>query len=227
VKNEALKRLWTGTLYILYPPRCGGCDRRDTLFCERCRKQVVAPSPGTVVVPNIEEVFCAGMFGGVLRAAIHKLKYESDSPLAELLGGLIVEALAPTRLPRTLQQDPPTLVPVPLHPQREKSRGYNQCALLAEEVARETGWLLDNSLHRVRPTKSQVGLHMEERRQNVAGAFEWRGGKAPENVLLVDDVCTTGATLAECARALRKAGVGRVFAAAVARAAMHGPHADL
>src|SRR5688500_5475998 len=167
--RETLKRLWNGALYILYPPRCGGCERRDTLFCERCRKQVKSPSLGTVVVPNVEEVFCAGMFGGTLRAAIHKLKYESDAPLAEPLGGLIAEALAPKNLPRTLQEKPPTLVPVPLHPEREKSRGYNQCALLAEEVARKTGWTLDGSLHRVRPTKSQVGLHMEERKRNVAG----------------------------------------------------------
>jgi ComF family protein len=178
------------------------------------------------LVPNVDEVFCAGMFTGALRAAIHKLKYESDAPLAEPLGGLIAEALAPKHLTKALKEGPPILVPVPLHPERERSRGYNQCALLADEVAQKTGWPLDGSLHRVRPTKSQVGLHMEARKLNVAGAFQWRAGTAPEHVVLVDDVCTTGATLAECAYALRKAGVKHVFAAAVAKAAVQGPHTD-
>jgi ComF family protein len=166
------------------------------------------------------------MFGGTLRLAIHRFKYESDTPLAEPLGGLIGAILKPDILPLALMNKPPTLVPVPLHRDREKSRGYNQGALLAEEVARHTGWTLEPGLRRVRPTRSQVGLHMEERKRNVADAFVWQGGQVPEGVMLVDDVCTTGATLAECAYALRKIGVKQVYAAAVAKAAMQGRHTD-
>jgi ComF family protein len=179
------------------------------------------------MVPNVDEVFCAGIFSGTLRLAIHKFKYQSDTPLAEPLGGLITGTLQPDGLPQALREKPPTLVPVPLHREREKTRGYNQCALLAEQVARHGGWALEHGLHRVKPTKSQVGLDMEARKQNVADAFEWQGNQAPEVVMLVDDVCTTGATLAECAHALRKAGVRRVYAATVAKADTLGPHTDL
>ena len=187
---------------------------------------MVAPSLGTVSVPGVDQTFCAGTFRGPVRAAIHKLKYESDTPLAAPLGKLVAGALSPDKLPKALRDEPPTLVPVPLHKERERSRGYNQCALLTEEIARLTGWPLDTGLARIKPTKSQVGLHTEQRKENVAGAFLWQGRNLPERVMLVDDVCTTGVTLAECALALREAGVKRVYAAVVAKTIGEGPRAD-
>ncbi len=117
------------------------------------------------------------------------------------------------------------LLAVPLHCVREKQRGYNQAVLLAQELEEVTGWSLATCLTRVRVTKAQVGLDAMARQKNVAGAFEWIGGPVPEQVVLVDDVCTTGATLTECARVMREAGVKRVYAAIVAKAVPVGPQA--
>jgi ComF family protein len=213
-------------LELLYPPRCGGCDRRGELFCTRCKAAIVTPSAGTIIVPGIDEVFCVGMFAGPLREAVHKFKYESDTPLAMVLGELMEDTLSDENLPKRLREVPPTLVPVPLHYRRERQRGYNQCALLSEVIAGKTGWETRRDLVRVKITRAQVGLSGKERTLNVEDAFAWNSATVPPHVMLVDDVCTTGATLAECAAAIKKAGGVRVYAAVVARATISGPHSD-
>ena len=100
---------------------------------------------------------------------------------------------------------------VPLHPIRLKERGFNQAERLARILARRLALPLVDGLRRVRPTGHQVGLTEAERRQNVAGAFAWIGPRPPAGLGLVDDVCTTGATLTAAARAILEAG-GRVEA---------------
>jgi ComF family protein len=97
-------------------------------------------------------------------------------------------------------------------------RGFNQSELLAEELSRITGWRVELGLLRVRDTASQVGLSARQRRDNVAGAFDCAHEPIPPTVILVDDVCTTGATLAECAAALRAKGAEKVFGVVVAKA---------
>lgn len=153
-----------------------------------------------------------------MRTAIHSFKYESDRRLSEPLADLLHNALRSSIAWKGLVSMPPVLVPVPLHPKREKARGFNQCFLLARDLASFTGWQVDNRLQRTRETESQVGLDIEKRRRNVRDAFEWQGENVPERVVLVDDVCTTGATMSECALALAEAGTKRVYVATVARA---------
>ncbi len=111
------------------------------------------------------------------------------------------------------------IVPVPLHPSRLRQRGYNQATLLARKLERHTGLPLDEkALIRVRHTPSQMRLDAEARRQNVMGAFHCPGEQiAGRRVLVVDDVCTTGATLAACADALRASGATTVQALTLAR----------
>ena len=114
---------------------------------------------------------------------------------------------------------PASIVPVPLHPRRLRERGFNPAALLARCVSRERGGRFDASLlERLRDTPSQTGLDRRARRANVRGAFRVRAGLRPASVVwLVDDVVTTGSTLVECARALRRAGAHHVVAICIAR----------
>jgi ComF family protein len=202
----------------LYPPRCGGCDRRGTLFCDDCLSTLEAPGEVARGVEGIDRTLSAGLFAGPLREAIHKLKYEGDRPLAKPLARFIHFSLeGQQRL--LFPEGPATVIPVPLHRERERQRGYNQARLLARELVRLNGLSVATGLVRTRPTRSQVGLGDEARRQNVRGAFAWQGGPVPPVVLFVDDVCTTGATLSECAACLREAGASIILAATVARAA--------
>jgi ComF family protein len=166
-----------------------------------------------------------GAFEGRLRTAIHNLKYEGDTPLAAPLAALVHIALVRHERWPDWQCDPPAFVAVPLHTERQRARGFNQSELIARELSRLTGWKVEGGLVRVRNTRSQVGLHARERAANVHRAFVWQGLSVPARVLLIDDVCTTGATLSECATVLAAAGAVEVSAATVARATGHGPDA--
>jgi ComF family protein len=224
VVTDSLAKVWTVLLDIVYPPRCGGCDKRGTWLCEMCRSDIAVPM-GAQQVERLDAVISGGVFRGPLRNAVHKLKYESDRPLARPLAMLISAALAGDDRWVADDGEPPTIVPVPLHTSRKRARGYNQSELLANELSRITGWPLDKRLVRVKSTRPQVGLHADERHENVHDAFRWETDEAPVRVLLVDDVCTTGATLSECAFALMSAGSEHIFAATAARA-IGGAHAD-
>ncbi len=208
---------WSLVLDLLYPPRCGGCDRRGTLLCDDCYVGIV-PSILDPKVEGIDACASAGVSKGPLREAIIKLKYKSDAPLARPLARLLSEALSRDDPWAVFDGNPPVIMAVPLHQRRERARGYNQSALLARELSRITGWPLQQGLVRVKETLPQVDLKAKERLQNVAGAFEWQGGEILAPVLLIDDVCTTGSTLSQCAAALRSAGAGHVYALTVAKA---------
>ena len=127
-------------------------------------------------------------------------------PLAQLMHQYLLENPLPVEV----------VVPVPLYQGRVRERGYNQAALLARELGQEIGLPVEESLIRVRDTAPQVGLPASQRRENVRNAFLCQGlGK--ERVLLIDDVCTTGATLEACAVALREGGAQSVWALVLAR----------
>jgi ComF family protein len=109
------------------------------------------------------------------------------------------------------------LVPVPLHPKRKRQRGYDQTSILANEIARRTGQPVFRGLRKARDTRQQVGLSRAERSLNLLDAFELAPGvRVPDNVILIDDVATTGATLTECAIALRNGGAKSVAAVVIA-----------
>lgn len=163
---------------------------------------------------QIDGIRSAVLFDGVLREAVHRLKYASARNLADPLAEMMAQFWYQTPLPADV------LMPVPLHPHRERERGYNQSMLLAQALGRRIGLaVLPNALVRCRNTVSQTTLNARERRANVAEAFECvseavRG----KRVLLIDDVCTTGATLEACSVALRQGGALSVWALTLARA---------
>lgn len=152
-------------------------------------------------------------FEGVVRRAVHELKYRGRRVLASPLGDLLASYIGELGWPIC------PIAPVPLSARRERDRGYNQAALLARAVAGRLDWpLLERDLARWRHTRPQVGLERGERLENVRGAFRWEGtGPSPRQVLVLDDVCTTGATLEACAEALHDAGTADVYGLALAR----------
>lgn len=154
----------------------------------------------------------AGPFDGWLRRAVIAFKYEDETARATPLGDLLRGALEEV-------DGLDGLVPVPLHARRRRERGYNQAALLCDRVGATIGIPTLDVLARERETRAQVGLGAEARRANVAGAFGMAPGRNVTGLrlALVDDVCTTGSTLAACAAVLVAAGAVEVVAATLAR----------
>jgi len=201
-----------GLLDLLAPRRCPGCDEvligDESGFCGGC-EPLIDPAPPGVLPPA--RGASVHLFAGPLADAIRRMKYEGRTDLTPPLAAL-VEAATPHYGGRV-----DGVLPVPLHRRRLAERGFNQSALLARPLARALGVpLLVGRLRRVRPTRPQVGLDAEARRDNVRGAFRVVR-RLPPRVLLFDDVRTTGATLAEAGQALREAGV-EVWSLTLARA---------
>ncbi|MBI3953468.1 MAG: ComF family protein [Chloroflexi bacterium] len=237
--TRLLRRLLGGALDVVFPPRCVGCDRwgaalcsscRHGLprllppFCARCSEPLAGPSAerGASLCVRcrdhplaIDGIRSPYLMEGAIRRAILELKYQGVASLAVTLGRLLHDYLEAHPLPADV------IVPLPLHSRRQRRRGFNQAALLAKEVGRLRHRPVGADLIvRVRNSPSQAqAATAEERRANVKGAFQVREGAAlgGKRVLLVDDVCTTGATLDACARALKEAGAAEVWGLTVAR----------
>ncbi|MBI3733732.1 MAG: ComF family protein [Chloroflexi bacterium] len=219
-------------LDLIFPPRCVGCGYGGRWLCAQCvasLKYLNAPlcvrcgqelgdanhcnacrsRPLPAALAGVRAV---AHYDGHLRRAIHAFKYERLTALAEPLGAILADYLVGHSLPHTL------ILPVPLHPERERERGYNQSLLLAAVVGRHSRVPVNHRvLARVRNTRPQVGLNEQERQDNLLGAFRCTGRVDDQQVLLIDDVCTTGATMSQCALALRAAGARSVWGLTLAR----------
>lgn len=191
--------------------RCGLCRRLD---------------------PPFVKAAAYGSYDGGLRELIHLLKYEQVKPAARVLGRMLAEVIAGLAL--GFDDGEVLLVPVPLHAHKLRQRGFNQSELVAREAmklnpAGQRLTLDPGILQRCRPTQSQIGLTSHQRRENMRGAFAVTVSERIQrrDILLVDDVFTTGTTVSECARVLRRAGASRVWVATVARTlkmeAAHAP----
>ncbi len=188
--------------------------------CERCARPL-PPSAGTVCgrclrrPPPYADVFAPLRYAEPVDRLIAEFKFRGKLTHAALFGTLLIEAAEASG-----RHPPELLLPVPLHRSRLRERGYNQALELARPLARHWGVGVDAfALSRVRATAAQMQLPAKQRLKNVRGAFALRDGvRLPASVAVVDDVMTTGATVSEIAKLLRRAGVKRVEVWAVARA---------
>ncbi|MCB9592170.1 MAG: ComF family protein [Sandaracinaceae bacterium] len=195
-----------GLLDALAPPTCSACDvvlpPGERGFCVAC---------ASLLEPAVGAPRAAFLYGGPLADAIRRFKYGGRSDLAPVLAELGL----PAALELSGRFD--AVVPVPLHPRRERERGFNQASLIARAWASALGVpVRPRALRRVRDTPAQASLEVGRRAGNVRGAFRVDADIAGR-VLLVDDVRTTGATLAECASALLVGGASRVHPLVLAR----------
>lgn len=227
-----LNRLKDTVLDLFFPPWCVGCGVRGSFLCPSCQSSLPRLLPPFCVKcgrPLSLGDFCASCkeqpleiegirsvfrFEGAARQAILSFKYKNVKALAAPLAQLVSEYLGAHPLPADV------LVPVPLHPRRLRERGYNQSSLLAEELSKLTSLpLAGGSLLRLKNTPPQTKTKSaDERQSNVTDAFICRDRRLEgRRVLLVDDVCTSGATLNSCATAVKAAGATSVWGLTVSR----------
>lgn len=161
---------------------------------------------------GFDAVYSYGSYEGSLRELVHLFKYNGVRPLAVTFGKFLAQAL-----PRDTSFD--VIVPMPLHWFKQWQRGFNQADVLAREIGKKWNVPVRNLIRRKKATRPQAGLTNAKRRANVQGAFKIMRGKplAGMQVLLVDDVVTTGATASACARVLKRAGAAHVALLALAR----------
>jgi ComF family protein len=211
-----------GLLDLLLPPACAGCGRPGSLLCGTCRSRFRPPSPvdDRFLAPDaaviVGDALIAGLaafaYEGPMRRALAALKYGGVSRLAPILA----DAAAPRLGDLLAITGAATLVPVPVHPERLRERGYNQAALLARALGARSGLPVVECLARRRPTTKQHRLNRAARLRNLRDAFALTG-RIPRSAILVDDIVTTTATLEACASVLREAGCAAVYGFAIAR----------
>lgn len=237
------RRVGRAAIDLVLPPVCAGCHQPVAdpgAFCGACwgrLRLIERPycerlgipfgydlGPGALSAeaiadpPPFDRARAAVVYDDVAREVVQSLKYRDRTELAGLVGRMTARAA------RELLVDADVLVPVPLHPRRLWMRRFNQAALIAGVIGRESGVPVSlEALQRIRATRAQVGLSGRERADNVRGAFRVPPAAKPEiagrKIVLVDDVLTTGATIEAATRALKRAGAARIDVATFARVA--------
>lgn len=219
---------------LLYPKRCVRCRKAgdyicascfagiaflEHQFCGMCQKGTIdgMTHPKCLTKYGIDGIFSAISYRGIVKKLLYQFKYSPYlSDLKGVLGRLLCEGITQQEaFMHFLSGDICIIVPVPLHKARERMRGYNQSFLLAKELSIRLRIPSINALVRKIPTKPQFELKREERTKNIVNAFvvpeKFKEKIKGKNIILVDDITTTGATLRECAKILKKSGARRVI----------------
>ncbi|MBO3463783.1 ComF family protein [Aetokthonos hydrillicola Thurmond2011] len=220
-----IKKLYLGLLNLFLKSNCPLCQRPTSVeLCEQCYRQLQKchlPNPNFLWKKPLP-IFGWGSYSSILRRAVAAMKYENQPEIARPLGQWLGEAWL-LNLPLNLLEctQPIVVVPIPLHPDKQKERGYNQAALIAQSFCHTTGLQLKlNGLERIRETQAQYRLSASEREKNLARAFtlgkDFRDRHSNYQVLLLDDIYTTGATAKSATETLRQAKIETLGLAAVA-----------
>lgn len=228
-------------LDLFFPKKCVGCKKFDTYFCSicisnikqtnlvcpKCEKSAVGGQTHPVCRRrfSLDGLWSLGIYQDPLREAIKQLKYRQVKELADVLSDVIIEYWARYQpfVLDSIKKDKGVgwvLIPVPLYWYRQNDRGFNQASLLGKFISKKLGLDYCEGLKRVRYTKSQTKLKGSDRHQNIKGAFELSLNtplSQYSNVLLIDDVWTTGSTMKECCYVLKRSGVKKVWAITLAR----------
>jgi competence protein ComFC len=223
-------KLKENLLDLFFPPKCIVCGNTGTFLCDICEKDIVQVNvlrcpackkvslhgqycPMCRNTSNLRGIITSGHFKDeLLKNMVHKYKYEGLYALAPVLARRLVVAIKK----EGIRFDAITFVPI--SKKRERERGYNQSRLLAKEIASIYRRPILLGLTKTKETKPQVGLDKKKRGKNILGSFRYFGRNlVGKKILLIDDVYTTGATLNECALALKKRGAKSVYGAVIAK----------
>lgn len=227
-------------LNILFPRNCLSCGREGQYICENCRTflgeaPLICPVCGRGSFSGQRHIDCPSRYQldglvaiweyeGLVKSIIHHIKYRKLGDAVSELVALSSEAMSKDKerfasFFSYLLSEKPLITFVPLSSRKERARGFNQAELIARELEKITGFKTISLLKKIKETESQTGLKKKERLKNVEGVFslETNSLELPENLILVDDVWTTGSTLKEGAKVLKKAGVKKIWGFTLAR----------
>lgn len=226
-----LRTIWNDFVDLAFPRCCEACDTNlignEEIICTGCRISLPRITTDGIYKDimrfkfvNAPEVFSTNSFllftkKGKVQKLLHALKYKGTEEVGTLLGFMFGQEMAAAgHLP-----DADLIISVPLHKNKKKQRGYNQSDLLAAGFSKATGipWT-GTALERIRHTATQTGKSKTERRENVKGVFVVKEDISAKNVIIMDDVLTTGATLEECAETLKAAGCRKFYILTIALA---------
>ena len=209
IKTKFILIAYREILNIIYPieERCMVCDEEGFIgICPSCKSRINKAK-------NEGSILSYGFYGGILKSLILKFKYESNYNVGYLLANFLIEII------RESEIDIDIICYIPMIRKDERKRGFNQCKLIANEIGYNLNIPVSNCIKKVKHTKEQKKLTKEERIKNLIGAFEVTSNEDIKNkrVLLIDDVMTTGATIDECTKILKKSGVKEIIVLTIAK----------
>lgn len=226
-----------GLLDLIFPKYCVNCKTRGEYICANCFSFISFDASMICLVCNrpsidglthpgcqgkyiIDGAFAALLYKGIVKKLIYNFKYRPHlSDLRDSLVDLFYEAIIQNEIFQKIYEDKPTLVPVPLHKARLRSRGYNHARLLGEGLCEKLDLKMIEILERTKDTEFQFGLNPKDRKENLQDAFmlNTKYKILNTNVFIVDDILTTGSTLLEAAKTLKRKGIKKVWGLTLAR----------
>lgn len=206
---KTLKKIVFGILDIIYPEedKCICCKAEEYIgICDECLKKIKR-------VETQDKILTYGFYGGNLKKLILQMKYNKSFTAAKILSGLLIDLIEENNIKADI------ICYVPMSKSSKVKRGFNQCEVLAENISREIGIPLSKALIKVKNTREQKTLSKEERMKNIQGAFGVRDnlGINDRSIILIDDVVTTGATIIECEKILKKYGANKITILTIAK----------